>query len=168
MDEKQAASNYLAPGESIQDSFESPQSDVSSYFVTDRRLIELQRDETSGNPSVSIQTDPLTHARTVHVTRVSGGSDTDAENLTAAVAAVFAGVIAVGLPSPESVSLFLDFVGYSMLCIGVILAFLGISFGNGGVEVEVELPSQTREMTLPPSGEVFAQTVAAVVGSHQT
>lgn len=167
MEWKTAVSQYLAPGESIEDSLliepERPHNDPIFYAVTDRRLIEM----TSSGDSVSVTLEPLERARSVEVSRTEGTDNRDAYIALAAGCGLL-GLLMIALTASTGQAAFL-IVGLLLIGVGLLFGIGAASESSPGqVDLSVYFPNRERSISLPESGENFAQRVTTVVGAHQS
>lgn len=165
--EKSAVSGYLAPGESIEATYNAGAESSSSYFLTDRRLIEISKDETGRQNAVTVRSDPLNEAESVRVSRVAG-EDYDPNLAVLAFLSLVVGAFGFLPIIPAPIDEFAPIFGLGFLMIAAGFGYSAITqAADGHLSVKIKIPSKTRGFKLPQEAEDFVQDVVSIVGTYQ-
>lgn len=158
---EKAIGPYLAPGESIQDSYHLER---RSWFVTGERLIELDVGR-GGSETIEVTTNDLSRASGVSVEWSQPERDIDrAAGLLAGLFGLF-GVLLLLLSGSGPLETVLLVTGLLLLGVALIVGAVALDSDEGGTEIDVYLPNGGRTIELPEDGEDFGQSVTQFVGA---
>lgn len=165
-----AVKQYLNSSERVLDSFQAEsefkRDDPPLYVVTSERFIEFRRSQNNDSrDQVTLKATPIEGVQNLEITRVSGGSDHDDEQLIAGGIAMIAAFVLVIFPVPGELRGIMFGAGGLFAVIGIILLILGFgSTAMGEIEIEISFEESKRAISLPLEAEEFAQSVSKRMG----